>query len=131
VVQRHTVPILAGLATFITRNLPFVAQVAPMGLEMTGLARPNSVHVWTDPADYQAELGEAVAILATADIPTRIYNHQLCVLDQRLWPYAVRSISDWKNDYLDICRSCSVRHACGGVFTTSGNRLSQHLRPVP
>jgi hypothetical protein len=39
--------------------------------------------------------------------------------------------SDWKNDYLDICRSCSVRDACGGVFTTSGNRLSQHLRPVP
>ena len=70
-------------------------------------------------------------ILATAGIATRIYNHQLCVLDRSLWPYAVRSISDWKNDYLDICRSCSVRDACGGVFTTSGNRLSQHLRPVP
>ena len=44
--------------------------------------------------------------------------------------HAVRSISDWKNDYLDVCRSCSVRDACGGVFTTSGNRLSQYLRPV-
>ena len=51
--------------------------------------------------------------------------------DRHLWPYAVRSISDWKNDYLDICHSCSVRNACGGVFTTSGNRLSQHLRPLP
>lgn len=51
--------------------------------------------------------------------------------DRRLWPYAVRSISDWKNDYLDICRSCTVRDACGGVFTTSGNRLSQYLRPLP
>jgi len=131
VVQRHTVPVLAGLATFIARNLPFVAQVALMGLEMTGLARPNSALVWADPADYQRELAEAVGILVTAGIPARIYNHQLCVLDQRLWPYAVRSISDWKNDYLDICRSCSVRDTCGGVFTTSGNRLSQHLRPVP
>ena len=131
VVQRHTVPVLAGLATFIVRNLPFVAQVALMGLEMTGLARPNSALVWADPADYQRELAEAAGILVTAGIPARIYNHQLCVLDQRLWPYAVRSISDWKNDYLDICRSCSVRDACGGVFTTSGNRLSQHLRPVP
>ena len=28
---------------------------------------------------------------------------------------AVRSISDWKNDYLDICRTCTVRDACGGV----------------
>jgi His-Xaa-Ser system radical SAM maturase HxsC len=130
VVQRHTVPVLADLATFIARNLPFVAQVALMGLEMTGLARPNSELVWADPADYQRELVEAVGILTTAGIPTRIYNHQLCVLDQRLWPYTVRSISDWKNDYLDVCRSCSVREACGGVFTTSGNRLSRHMRPV-
>lgn len=131
VVQRHTVPVLAGLATFIARNLPFVAQVALMGLEMTGLARPNSALVWADPADYQRELAEAVGILATAGITTRIYNHQLCVLDQHLWPFAVRSISDWKNDYLDICRSCSVRDACGGVFATSGKRLSQHLHAVP
>lgn len=131
VIQRHIIPVLAGLATFIARNLPFVAQVALMGLEMTGLARPNSPLVWADPADYQRELAEAVGILATAGIATRIYNHQLCVLDRHLWPYAVRSISDWKNDYLDICRSCSVRDACGGVFTTSGSRLSQHLRPVP
>lgn len=131
VVQQHTIPVLTGLATFIARNLPFVAQVALMGLEMTGLARPNSAVVWAEPADYQRELIEAVGILTTAGISTRIYNHQLCVLDQSLWPYAVRSISDWKNDYLDICRSCSVRDACGGVFTTSGSRLSQHLHPVP
>jgi His-Xaa-Ser system radical SAM maturase HxsC len=131
VIQRHTIPVLAGLATFITRNLPFVAQVALMGLEMTGLARPNSAQVWADPADYQGELAEAVRILSAAGVATRIYNHQLCVLDRRLWAYAIRSISDWKNDYLDICQSCSVRDACGGVFTTSGNRLSQHLHPIP
>jgi His-Xaa-Ser system radical SAM maturase HxsC len=130
VVQRHTVPVLLALAKFIVRNTPFVAQVALMGLEMTGLARPNSPLVWADPADYQHELAEAVDTLATAGITTRIYNHQLCVLDRNLWPYAVPSISDWKNDYLDICGTCSVRDACGGVFTTSGNRLSKHLHPV-
>jgi His-Xaa-Ser system radical SAM maturase HxsC len=130
VVQLHTVPVLTDLALFIARNLPFVDQVALMGLEMTGLARPNSAEVWIDPANYQRELLEATQILVTAGVATRIYNHQLCVLDERLWPYAVRSISDWKNDYLDICQQCSVRDACGGVFTTSGNRLSQHLRPI-
>jgi hypothetical protein len=56
VVQKHTVPMLAGLAASIARNLPFVAQVALMGLEMTGLARPNSPLVRADPADYQREL---------------------------------------------------------------------------
>lgn len=130
VIQRHTVPVLAELAVFITRNLPFVDQVALMGLEMTGLARPNSAEVWIDPADYKAELVDATLTLAAAGITTKIFNHQLCVLDERLWPFAVRSISDWKNDYLDICENCSVRDACGGVFTTSGNRLSAALRPI-
>jgi His-Xaa-Ser system radical SAM maturase HxsC len=131
VIQRHTVPVLSDLAVFITRNLPFVEQVALMGLEMTGLARPNFTEVWVDPADYQVQLAEATHILASAHIATRIYNHQLCVLDRRLWPFAVRSISDWKNDYVDLCRDCSVRVDCGGVFTTSGQRVSQHLKPIP
>jgi His-Xaa-Ser system radical SAM maturase HxsC len=130
VVQRHTVPVLHDLAVFIARNLPFADQVVLMGLEMTGLARPNSAEVWIDPADYQPELVEAVHVLASAHITTKIYNHQLCVLDERLWPFAVRSISDWKNDYLDVCRGCSVRDACGGVFTTSGSRVSRHLRAI-
>jgi hypothetical protein len=105
-----------------------------MGLEMTGLARPNAPLVWADPADYQDELAQAVDILATAGITTRIYNHQLCVLDRRLWPYAVRSISDWKNDYLEICHSCSVRNACGGVFTqaaTASASTCAHYRDQP
>jgi His-Xaa-Ser system radical SAM maturase HxsC len=130
VVQRHTVPVLHDLAIFIARNLPFVDQVALMGLEVTGLARPNFTEVWIDPADYQSQLIAATHTLADAHIVTKIYNHQLCVLDERLWPYAVRSISDWKNDYLDLCRTCSVRAVCGGVFTTSGSRLSQHLHPL-
>jgi His-Xaa-Ser system radical SAM maturase HxsC len=130
VVQRHTVPVLVDLAEFITRNLPFVDQVALMGLEMTGLARPNAAEVWIDPADYQHDLVEAARVLTGAGITTKIYNHQLCVLDAELWPLAVRSISDWKNDYLDVCGNCAVRDACGGVFTTSGRRVSAHLRPV-
>src|ERR1700750_1150074 len=112
VVQRHTGPVLVGLAAFIARDLPFLAQVARRGLEMTVLARPNSPLVWADPADYQHELAEAVDILATAGITTRIYNHQLCVLDRRLWPYAVRSISDWKTTtWRSATRARSVTNA--------------------
>jgi His-Xaa-Ser system radical SAM maturase HxsC len=130
VIQRHTVPILHDLAVFITRNLPFIEQVALMGLEMTGLARPNANEVWIDPADYQSQLVQATLTLDSAHITTKIYNHQLCVLDEQLWPFAVRSISDWKNDYLDLCHNCSVRDTCGGIFTTSGTRLSKHLHPI-
>lgn len=130
VIQRSNVAELAELATFIARNLPFVNQVALMGLEMTGLARPNADLVWIDPNDYRHELRESYYILSDAGIHTRIYNHQLCLTDRDLWPAAIQSISDWKNDYPDICKPCKVKDRCSGVFTTSGTRLSPSLSPV-
>ncbi len=32
-----------------------------------------------------------------------IYNHQLCLIPRELWPWTVRSISDWKNEYHPEC----------------------------
>jgi His-Xaa-Ser system radical SAM maturase HxsC len=130
VVQKATVPVLVETARFIARNLPFVSQVALMGLEMTGLARPNADLVWVDPIEYRDELREAHDLLTGAGIPTRIYNHQLCVLDRALWPAATQSISDWKNDFPSLCEPCVVKDHCAGVFTTSGARISPHLSPV-
>jgi His-Xaa-Ser system radical SAM maturase HxsC len=130
VIQQATVPVLSEIATYIARNLPFVAQVALMGLEMTGLARPNASIVWIDPQDYRAELTRAYRILADAGLETRIYNHPLCVIDQELWPAAVQSISEWKNDFPDVCEPCVVRDQCAGVFSTSHGRVSAHLKPV-
>lgn len=130
VIQKANVSRLHELARFIARNLPFVNQVALMGLEMTGLARPNSDLVWVDPHEYREELGTAYRMLTAAGVRTRIYNHQLCVIDRELWPAAVQSISDWKNDFPSLCEPCAVKHQCAGVFTTSGSRLSPHLRPL-
>lgn len=130
VLQRETVPFLREIANFIARNLPFVEQVALMGLEMTGLARPNRDLVWIDPYDYRDELREAYELLTEAGIATRIYNLQLCVLDRAVWPGAVQSISDWKNDYPPLCDPCGLRDRCAGVFSTSGNRLSRYLSPI-
>ena len=38
-----------------------------MGLEMTGLARPNSPLVWADPADYQPELASFGLVTGTPE----------------------------------------------------------------
>lgn len=130
VLQAQSVPVLTEIARYVVRNVPFVEQVALMGLEMTGLARPNSALVWADPVDYQEELRSAYFVLRDAGIRTSIYNLPLCVLDTELWPAAVRSISDWKNDYTEVCRPCTVRDLCAGVFTTSGNRLSRGIAPI-
>jgi His-Xaa-Ser system radical SAM maturase HxsC len=90
---------LPKLAEFIARNLTFVDHIAIMGLEITGFTRANMDSLWIDPIDYQKELYQAVRLLADSRMNVSIYNHQLCILDKRLWAFARKSISDWKNEY--------------------------------
>jgi His-Xaa-Ser system radical SAM maturase HxsC len=130
VLEAHTAPQIVEIAEFISRNLPFVDQVALMGLELAGLARPNLDRVWVDPFDYRAGLAEAADLLDAAGIPVRIYNHQLCVLEPESWQFAIRSISDWKNRYFPECEGCAVQARCGGFFQSASLRRSAHLRPL-
>lgn len=130
VIHRQNYAHLPRLAEFIARNLTFVDHVALMGLEMTGFAKANIDTLWIDPVDYGQELYEAVALLEDFGLPTSIFNHQLCTIDHRIWPLAVKSISDWKNEYRPECGGCSVREQCGGFFATGRLRQSQHIRPV-
>ena len=130
VVHRQTYARLPQLAEFLVRNLTFVDHVALMGLEITGFTRANLECLWIDPADYQTELYRAVSFLADGRMNVSIYNHQLCVLDKRLWPYARKSISDWKNEYMPECEGCGIREQCGGFFASAKIRHSDHIRPI-
>jgi His-Xaa-Ser system radical SAM maturase HxsC len=131
VVHKQTAPHLPEIAEFIARNLPFVDQVALMGLEMMGFARANIDDVWIDPNEYREQLSEAVSLLARRRIKTMIYNHQLCLIERELWPFAVRSISDWKNEYHPECLDCSVQERCGGFFYSAKYRHSEHIKAIP
>jgi His-Xaa-Ser system radical SAM maturase HxsC len=130
VLHALTIPRLTHLAEYICRNLTFVDHVAFMGLEHIGYAPRNMDKLWIDPVDYQAELEESVATLKRFGIETRIYNLQLCVLKQGLWKYAAQSISDWKNEYVDICDKCAVRERCAGFFHWATNRRSRGIHAV-
>jgi len=130
VLHALSIPRLPQLATFIARNFPFASQIALMGLEMTGLVHRNLSALWIDPANYQQELGDAAAILANAGMNVSIYNHQLCVLDRRLWPLARKSISDWKNVYLPECNGCEALDRCGGFFLSGTRIRSARIHPL-
>jgi His-Xaa-Ser system radical SAM maturase HxsC len=130
VVHQLTVPRLGKLARFIYRNFPFVEHITFMGLENTGYTPHNRDKLWLDPVEYMEELGEAVEFLAAHRLHVSIYNHQLCLLPERLWSFARRSISDWKNVYLPACERCGVKEQCGGFFTSSLTLHSAHIRPV-
>ena len=130
VIHKQTYDRLPQLARFIARNLTFVDQVVWMGLEMTGFTKANLNDLWIDPVDYQPQLVEAIEYLVASRIKTSVYNHQLCITDRRLWPYAKQSISDWKNEYMPECEGCSVRHQCAGFFSSAKLKYSRHIQPI-
>src|SRR5208282_3769811 len=131
VLHAITIPRLPQLAEYIYRNLTFVEHVALMGLENIGYAPRNMSELWIDPHDYQDQLESAVETLSTRMMNVSIYNHQLCVLRESLWKFARKSISDWKNIYLDECQTCGVREQCGGFFQWATKLHSEYIHPVP
>lgn len=120
---------LPKLPEFFFRTYPFVEHFAIMGLEMTGCAEVNAEEVWIDPVDYQVELAGFVIEAIRRSLPFSLYNYQRCIIPEISWPYARHSISDWKQDYISVCGVCKEKDECGGVFTTSGSRLSRGISP--
>jgi His-Xaa-Ser system radical SAM maturase HxsC len=130
VVHALTYKRLPQLAEYIYRNLPFVAHVALMGMEMFGYVHQNLEQLWIDPADYREQLSRATIGLALRGLNVSIYNHQLCTLSREVWPFAQKSISDWKNLYLPACDSCAVKDSCAGFFQSAVKRHSNHIAPI-
>lgn len=130
VIHKATYRRLPQLAQYISRNFPFAAHVALMGLEYTGFTNQNMDKLWIDPSDYQEELRIATEILVMSGLRVSIYNHQLCVLDRTLWPYSRQSISDWKNVYAEDCEGCQVQDWCGGFFQTGLAKRSALIKAI-
>ena len=116
VLIRPVLEILPALADFIARNLPFVREVALMGCEPVGFALAHRDDCEVDLCDWQKELSAAVRRLQRGAVPVILMNTPLCGLPPELWPFAHRSISDWKNTYSPACESCQVKRDCCGMF---------------
>ena len=130
VLHALTAPIIEDTGRWIARNLPFVDHVALMGLENTGFAIANDAMLWMDPMDYRDGLARAVDHLSAAGVNVSIYNLPKCVLPRSVWPYAVQSISDWKNDFVEECTRCDEKSSCSGFFTTGRPRFSRGISAI-
>ena len=118
VIHKQSIGRLKQLCEFIGRNLLFVDHVALMGLEMTGFTRANLDKLWIDPHDYKDTLSEAVQMLAQYGLNVSVYNHQLCLVNSDVQPYYKKSISDWKNEFVEECVGCKKLNDCGGLFSS-------------
>jgi His-Xaa-Ser system radical SAM maturase HxsC len=130
VLHALTAPRIVETCKWLARNLSFVDHVALMGLENIGFAIANADELWIDPIDYREELAEGVNLLAAARVNVSGYNLQRCVLDRSVWPYAVQSISDWKNGYVGECDRCIEKNRCTGFFTSGRPRGSRAISPI-
>lgn len=127
VIHKQTYERLPQLALFIYRNFPFVTQVAFMQMETIGIKEEDIQDLWIDPYDYNEELQKAIFILQERGITPLIYNAQLCVLPPVLRPFAVKSISEWKDAFLPECQGCALYEQCGGFFSTNKEHISCHI----
>ncbi len=130
VLHAITAPRIVETCAWLARNLPFVDHVALMGLENTGFALANSELLWIDPVDYRDDLEQAVKLLVWAGVKVSVYNLPRCVLSKSVWPYAVQSISDWKNGYVKECEQCAEKPRCSGFFTSGRPRYSRGISPI-
>jgi His-Xaa-Ser system radical SAM maturase HxsC len=130
VLHAITAPRIAATCRWLARNLPFVDHVALMGLENTGFAIANDALLWIDPLDYQDQLSEAVQTLTASNVRVSVYNLPRCILDRSVWPYAVQSISDWKNGFVAECDHCDEKPRCSGFFTTGRPHYSRGIKAI-
>lgn len=121
---------LPQIAEFIYHNLPFAIHVAFMGMEVEGKAKEHIKELWISPKEYSSYLERAVFYLSQRNMNVSIYNEQLCLLPNDLWNFACKSISEWKNMFLEKCIDCSERGRCGGLFSSSPNKHKMLIRPI-
>ena len=130
VIQKDNFERMKEFAEFIYFNTPFVAHVAFMYMETNGLAYDNIKKVWIDPMDTAEHIKAGIEYLVKRKMKVSIYNAQLCILKKEIWCYARKSISGWKNVYLEECNKCLQKDNCGGFFSTSNNIYSKGIKAI-
>lgn len=130
VLHKPSISRLGKLSKFIYKNLPFVEHVAFMALENQGYTPYNMDKLWIDPIEYGEDLAEAMTYLSDHGMNVSLYNSQLCVTPGSIWQFSRKSISDWKNVYLNECDKCSMRDECGGFFSSGVIKHSMGIKAL-
>lgn len=131
VLAKPVVERIEAIAHFLYRAFPFAVHIALMGMEPIGFAKAHYDELWVDPIDFAMPLARATEFLARRGMTVSVYNLPLCVLPNDLRPFAVKSISDWKQVYHPACNTCVLRDRCGGFFAWSTEKwTSRAIAPI-
>ena len=121
---------LCSFAEHMYNYMPFCVHYAFMGLEIHGNAWKHVDDVYISPNIYKQYLKKAVLDMHRKGLPVSIYNIPLCLCDTQVHRFAKKSISGWKNIFLDQCDSCEAKDRCAGFFSTSSILPLEDIKPL-
>ena len=120
---------LPEFAEHMYRYFPFCVHYALMSMEICGIANDNINSIYIDPSYYKSELRNATLALHKRGLRVSVYNTPLCLCHEDIRKFSRRSISSWKNTFVNECFVCRERDECCGFFSTSSVQ-SSHISPI-
>lgn len=119
---------MLDFAQFVSRNLPFVSNVAFMGIELMEQGDINKENLWINPSEFMKILCESLDYLLISSIPVSLYNIPHCVIPQKYHFLSFKSISEWKRKYFDFCTKCKFYTECGGFFASCKDKYKEIIK---
>lgn len=115
---------------FVYRNLPFVQNIAFMGMELAESAAENKDLLWVHPKEFLPVLEKAIDYLEDFQMPVSIYNLQPCLINEKYRKYIYNSISEWKRVFVSACDNCKMKGNCQGTFFSNYKEYEELLGEI-
>lgn len=121
---------LSSVIEYCNRVFSNINQISVMNLEPMGWARKNWDELYISPINYAEHIQKSVRLSKFGSTPLVFFNYPLCHLEQSVWDYTVKSISDWKNHYPAECKGCRLIDSCGGYFSSAEGKFLDQPRRI-
>lgn len=125
---KQNVNYVSKIVQFVLESFPYIKTISIMNMEPKGWARKNYADLFVSVDNQNSSLLESVELCDRYDVSVQLFNYPLCLLDTELRNRAVKSISDWKNYYLEECDNCSMQSNCGGFFTSANGKFIEEIK---
>ncbi len=116
VLMKNNIHDLPNLANLISSSFSWIEIWAIMQLENIGYAKMNWDQIFFDNSIDFKSLNDALMISKIFNINTKLYNFPKCTVPFEFQDLVLKSISDWKQKYLNECESCNEKINCCGFF---------------
>ena len=116
VLLQQNVGYLSHIVNFIADKMPWISYWALMQLEPIGFARIEFLEKFYDHSQNFELVKLALDSAKIRGVTTKLYNFPSCTVNKPYRELSNKSISDWKNKFLDICSGCKEKQHCSGFF---------------